>query len=185
MSKNILIAGVARAGKSSIAENLSKNTIYNHFPVDYIASSFYINFPECKINNRVVIDNGSINLSKFLSTVIAKMEKTQEKFIIDSAHIFPKDILPYLDREKWHIYFMGYPKIEAIEKLKNIRKYDPINSWTRNFNDERLLEIIQGIIATSEEIEKQCKQYNIEFIDTSANFKQTIENYTKKIKEKI
>lgn len=57
--KNIFIGGVARAGKSTIAEKLSKNSIYNHFPVDYIATSLHKNFPHCGINDRVIIDNGS------------------------------------------------------------------------------------------------------------------------------
>lgn len=43
--KNIFIGGVARSGKSTISERLSKNDLYHHFPVDYIATSFQHNFP--------------------------------------------------------------------------------------------------------------------------------------------
>ncbi len=181
--KNIFIGGVARAGKSTIAEKLSENNVYNHFPVDYIATSFNNHFPSCGINNRVIIDDGSINLSLFLSTIIDKIDKTNEKFIIDSAHVMPTDIIKYLDKEKWDIYFIGYPNALAEEKFNNLRKYDSKNSWTRHFNDEEMLEKIQGLIELSKKIEKQCRENNIRFIDTSENFCDTIEQVVKEIEK--
>lgn len=173
--KNIFIGGVARSGKSTIAERVSKNNIYNHFPVDYIAASFCRNFPNCGINDRVIIDNGSINLSLFLSTIIEKINKRDEKFIIDSAHVMPKDIIQYLDKDRWEVIFVGYPNILPEDKFNIIREFDEKTSWTRNFSDENMLGLIRGLIEKSKEIEKQCKEYNIKFIDTSKNFFETIE----------
>lgn len=179
--KNIFIGGVARAGKSTIAEKISENNIYNHFPVDYIATSFKKHFPECGINDRVIIDDGSINLSLFLSTVIEKIDKTNEKYIIDSAHVMPEDIITYLDKEKWDIYFVGYPNAIPEEKFNIIRKYDSETSWTRHFNDEQMLELTKGLIEISKKIEEQCREYNIRFIDTSTKFHDTIEQTVEEI----
>lgn len=173
--KNIFIGGAARAGKSTIAERISKNNIYNHFPVDYIATSFSRNFPHCGVNNKVIIDNGSTNLSLFLSTIIEKIDERDEKFVIDSAHVMPKDIVQYIDREKWEIFFVGYPNILLKNKFNNIRMFDGKKSWTRNFNDEEMLELTKELIELSKKIEKQCKEYNIKFIDTSNNFFESLE----------
>lgn len=186
MKKNILIAGVARAGKSTIAQKIASEAEYNHFPVDYIASSFRHNFAECGIHDNVIIDTcSSRKLSRFLSNIIKKMEKTEESFIIDSAHILPKDILPYLDKEKWQIYFMGYPNITPNEKLQQIRRYDGDKCWTKNFNDEKMIELIHGLIRISKEIEEDCKKNKIEFIDTSKNFEKVIVEKINEIKAKI
>ncbi len=174
--KNIFIGGVARAGKSTISEKICASSIYNHFPVDYIATSFKRNFPQCGINDQVIIDNGSVNLSLFLSTIIEKMNKTNERFVIDSAHVMPKDIIQYLNKEKWDIFFIGYPNILPEVKFNNIRKNDGKLCWTRHFNDEDMLELTKGLIEKSKEIEKQCKKYNIRFIDTSMNFSEAIEH---------
>lgn len=38
-----------------------------------------------------------------------------------------------------------------------------------------MLELTKGLIEKSKEIEKQCKKYNIRFIDTSMNFSEAIE----------
>lgn len=176
VKKNIFIGGVARAGKSTISEKICVNSIYNHFPVDYIATSFKRNFPQCGINDKVIIDNGSVNLSLFLSTVIEKMNKTNERFVIDSAHVMPKDIIQYLNREQWDIFFIGYPNILPEVKFNNIRENDSKLCWTRHFNDKDMLELTKGLIEKSKEIEKQCKKYNIRFIDTSTNFSKAIEH---------
>ena len=178
--KNIFIGGAARAGKSTIAEKISENNVYNHLPVDYIAKAFKVNFPECGINDGVIIDDGSIKLSLFLSTVIEEINRTNEKFIIDSAHVMPKDIIPYLDKEKWDIYFIGYPNSMAEEKFNIIRKCDSTTSWTRHFDDERMLELIKGLIEISKKIEEQCREYNINFNDI---IEQTVEEILKKNKD--
>lgn len=180
--KNIFIGGVARTGKSTIAEKISKDNIYNHIPVDYIATSFNQNFPNCKINNRVIIDDGSINLSLFLSTIIKQIEESNEKFVLDSAHVMPHDIIKYLDKEKWDIYFIGYPNIEPETKFNMIRKFDNERSWTRNFNDKDMLELVKGLIEVSKKIKKECEEYNICFIDTSKDFNKTIKTVIKDLK---
>lgn len=180
--KNIFIGGVARAGKSTIAERISKNNIYNHLPVDYIASSFKRNFPNCGINDKVIIDrDSSAKLSLFLSTVIEKINKRDEKFVVDSAHVMPKDIIKYLDKDKWEIYFIGYPNISIEDKFNNIRMFDSKTAWTRNYNDEEMLKFIEGLIETSKKIEQECREYNIKFVDTSENFFETIEKTVKEI----
>lgn len=74
-----------------------------------------------------------------------KINETDEKFIVDSAHVMPRDILPYIDKEKWKVYFVGYPNISVKTKFEQIRKYDAINSWTRNFSDEDMLKLVERI----------------------------------------
>jgi len=180
-NKNIFIGGAARSGKSTIAEKISNNSIYNHFPVDYIATSFNKNFPNCGINNRVVIDSGSVNLSLFLSTVIEKMDKSNERYVIDSAHIMPRDIIKYLDKEKWAMFFVGYPNITPEEKLVNIRNNDNITSWTRNFNDDEMLNLTKQLIEVSKKIKSECLKYNVKFIDTSYNFINTIDDFVNQL----
>lgn len=180
--KNIFIGGVARAGKSTIAERISENNIYNHLPVDYIASSFKRNFPNCGINDKVIIDSdSSAKLSLFLSAVIEKINKRDEKFVVDSAHIMPKDIIKYLDKDKWEIIFVGYPNISIEDKFDNIRMFDSKTAWTRNYNDEEMLKFIKGLIETSKKIERECREYNIKFVDTSENFFETIGEIVKEL----
>lgn len=174
--KNIFIAGVAKSGKSTIANRINRNNIYNHIPLDYFASSLKHNFPETKITSSVVIDrNSSKRLSLLLSRVIEIIDNTDELFIIDSAHILPKDIIKYLNKDKWDVYYVGYPSITKEEKIKIIRKFEKDTDWTFKKDDEELLKILEELIILSNEIEKDCNELNIKFIDTSNDFNKIID----------
>ena len=100
---------------------------------------------------------------------------TDEKFIIDCAHIYPHDIVNKLDLNKWKIIFVGYPNIDVDEKVKNIRKYD-INGWTTKKSDGELKVIINKLKEISNIIKQECDKYNFTFIDTSNNFEYVINN---------
>lgn len=178
--KNIFIAGVAKSGKSTVAKALIQDKKYNHIPMDYFASSLKHNFPETKITSNVIIDReSSKNLSKLLSRVIKIMDGTDEKFILDSAHILPQDISEYLDRDKWDIYYLGYPDVTAKEKLEIIRKYESENDWTYKRTDEEMLVILQKLIDLSKEIKSECERLNITFVDTGKDLNSVIEKLKK------
>lgn len=180
--KHIFIGGVAKSGKSTLAEKLCNSKEYNHIPLDYFTSSLKHNFPEIKITSNVVInEESSKNLSLLLSRVISIMNDKEEPFIIDSAHILPKHIIEYIDLNKWDIYFIGYPNITKEDKFNLLRKYDKETDWTRKRTDEELLDTLDKLINISKEIELQCKKYNIPFIDTSNDLIKDINNYITKI----
>ena len=170
--KNIFIAGAAKSGKSTIAEKLCSKGSYNHIPLDYFTASLKRNFPDIGIRSNVLIEGEtSPKLALLLSTVFNIIDDTEEKFIIDSAHIMPIDIVKYIDREKWDIIYVGYPNISAQDKFNLIRKLEHEASWTHRRNDEELFPMIEKLIENSKEIERQCKELNIRFIDTSGDIK--------------
>lgn len=173
--KNIFIGGVARSGKSTFSRKIKENNKeYNHIPIDYFSSSLKHNFKETGITCNAVIDkNSSKKLSLLLSRVIKIIDLTDEKFIIDSAHILPNDIIPYLDKDKWDIYYLGYTSITSKDKLKLIRKYDGKCDWTSDKSDEELLIMIEKLIDLSKEIKQDCIDNDITFIDTSFSFNDT------------
>ena len=166
--KNIFIGGTAKSGKSRLAVELCKKYNINHIPLDYFASSFKHIFPEIGITSNVVIDKtSSEKLSLFLSRIIEIIEsKDDEYFVIDSAHIYPSDIIKYLDKNKWDIYYLGYPNISEKEKIEEIRKYTK-GGWTNKKSEEELLSTFKDLINISKTIKKECENNNIKFIDTS------------------
>ncbi len=177
MTKHIFIAGVAKSGKSTFAEKICKNKKYNHIPLDYFASSLKHNFPETKITSNVVIqEESSSKLALLLSRVMNIMNDKDEPFIIDSAHILPKDIIKYIDKDKWDIYYFGYPNITPQDKFNILRKYDGEESWTRKRTDEELLDTLTKLVSLSKQIEQECIEHNLTFIDTSKDLINDIAN---------
>lgn len=185
MTKHIFIAGTAKSGKSTFAEKICANKKYNHIPLDYFTSSLKHNFKETKITSNVVIEEeSSANLALLLSRVMNIMNDNDEPFIIDSAHILPRDIIKYIDLDKWDIYYFGYPNTTPQDKFKLLRTYDKEESWTRKRTDQELLATLDKLISLSKQIEQECLKYNITFIDTSNDLPKNIEAaYTKYIKK--
>ena len=167
--KNVFIGWVAKSGKSRLAEYFCKeHSEYNHIPLDYFTSSFKHNLPEVGITSNPVIDrNSSKILSKYLSRVIWIMERMHDEyFILDSAHIMPNDILPYMDKEKWDIYFLGYSNITAEDKYEELKRNNKLG-WTLKRTYEENIDIFDHLIEISKEMEKECIENNINYIDTS------------------
>ena len=173
--KNIFIAGAAKSGKSTIAEKICSKGSYNHIPLDYFTASLKRNFPDVGIRSNVLIEGEtSPKLAKLLSTVFNIIDDTEEKFIFDSAHIMPNDIVKYIDRDKWDIIYIGYPNVTVQDKFNLIRKLEHEFSWTHRRTDEELFPMIERLIEISKEIEKQCKELNITFIDTSGDINEVL-----------
>jgi hypothetical protein len=108
------------------------------------------------------------------------MNDKDEPFIIDSAHILPKDIIKYIDKDKWDIYYFGYPNITPQDKFDVLRKYDGNESWTRKRTDSELLDTLNKLVELSKQIQEECTTYNLTFIDTSNDLIKDIEKAYKK-----
>lgn len=107
--RNVFIVGAARTEKSTLSKKLQQKGDYNHIPLDYFITSLKHNFKETKISSKVVIDKeNSKKLALLLSRVIKIIDSKDEKFMIDSVHISPQDIIQYLDKDKCEIYYLGY-----------------------------------------------------------------------------
>lgn len=175
--KNIFIGGVARSGKGTLAKLIKENCPqYNHISLDYFTASLKENFPETGIKTSVIIGNSSQKLALLLSKTMEIMNDKQEKFIIDSAHIMPHDILKYINRDKWDIVFLGYPNTTAEEKIKVILEKDAETDWTRKKTYDELYHRINALVDISKKIELQCKEQGIKFVDTSEDFDLKIKN---------
>ena len=133
------------------------------------------NYPEWGVKSDVIINDTSKILCTLFKTITDIINDTDEKFIIDCAHIYPHDIVNKLDLNKWKIIFVGYPNIDVDEKVKNIRKYD-INGWTTKKSNDELKAIINKLKDISNIIKQECDKYNFTFIDTSNNFEYVINN---------
>ena len=179
--KNIFIGGVARSGKGTLAQLIRQYAPqYNHISLDYFTASLKENFPETGIQTSVIIGPSSPKLALLLSKTMQIMDTKEEKFIIDSAHIMPHDILKYIDRDKWDVYFLGYPNTTTQEKIKIVLEKDDKDDWTRKKTAQELEYRIENLVRISKDIEKECEEFGITFIDTSTNFDDKI----KKIAER-
>lgn len=187
--KQIIIAGVARAGKSTVCNELSKRENYQHIEADTITFAFQNSFPETGISHTDFwgLKETSKPFSKFLSAWIKEIQKSgtcnklDYKIAIDLYHILPEDFVSYFPKENCEIYFLGYPNISAEEKIKQIRCFDTEDDWTTKQSDESLRKRIETYIEISKYLQNECQKYGLPFIDVSHNREKVLEDLVNKI----
>ena len=162
---HIIIAGTARAGKTTISLML-KEYGYVHYKMDSIKRGI------CEAYN-IKYDNWD-KVSPIMATIINRMIKDNEtdtnykleNYLFDIPFLYPKDI-KLIDTSDTLVIFLGYAKLTPKESFDKIRKYDKENYWTYNITDDKLMSWCQDNIEFSKYLESDCKKYKIKYFDTS------------------
>ncbi len=73
--------------------------------------------------------------------------------------------------------FLGYPRVDVTRKLPEIRRaaVDDPYCWLHKFSDREMLGYIEHFKKLSTEIQRNCKQYNLSFVDTSENWPESMQ----------
>lgn len=159
-------------GKTTICNGISKKINYNHIPLDSIVRGFQNNFPEIGITHNDTIINVSKKLAPFINSMI---EDPEQPLLLDTYHLVPEDYIKFINTDKCDIFFVGYPNISPQEKLKEMRTFDK-REENRILTDSELLENLKKKIDESIYMERECKKYNLPFINTSYERDKVINN---------
>jgi broad-specificity NMP kinase len=170
----IIIAGIPRSGKSTVAKTISEAHNYSYIPFDSFVSTFNKLYPNLGITHYDNYKVVSKRVAPFLKELIKHINYEDISVVIDIYQLTPDDVRKYeLDKISKIIYF-GYTEISLEDKYNFIRKYSRSSDWTESLSEEELKAIIQEYIDESIEVKKKCEEYNIPFIDTGKDFKKTI-----------
>lgn len=167
-NKNIIILGAARSGKSTLTSMICEKYNYSIISIDSFVSALKDTFPELGITHSNTETKFKI-LPQFVFSYMKKIinEYPNEKFILEGWHVYPKDVKKLFKNLDVKIVCLGYTKISCDDALKKIRESENQNSYTKQMSDERVRKLISDHIEYSKILEKQCKENNIKFYDTS------------------
>lgn len=180
--KNIIIGGVARAGKTILAQKISQKHGYSHIPTDAIVGAFEI-FPEHGIlHDGVPYLDICRNFEDFARCYIINMDYLNIPYILDSYHILPETVAKHGWNETHEVVYLGFPNITVDEKFEHIRNYKNCNDWTDKVSDDALRVDIANLIERSRFLQSECNKYDITFYDTGKDFEQTQKLVLKNLK---
>lgn len=198
--KSLIILGVPRAGKSTLATNIAKKLSETGNALSLINADAIMGgltaerggynlyklllrplrhiFPKMRAQSKRQLRQNFVN---FIGRFLAETAQTSV-VVFEGAYIAPEQAVTMFDRNKFKIVVVGYPNISIEDKCANIRKYDQKTS-TNSLNDQDLRKRIHYLIELSKDYQKQCQKHKIHFIDTSYDWKGEIENFTNNICE--
>lgn len=168
--KNIIIIGVPRAGKSTLANMIYDKYKYQIIRMDSVRDAFKKVFPELNINPHTAINNERFQsyMKKLLKNNIYESRELYG-FVVEGCDMTAKMCKDLYGDSNNLIYALGRCRETAEEMRETILKYDTKYDWTFDMPKEELLEYCQKQITKSKELKEDCEKNDIKFYDTSFN----------------
>ncbi|MFW5785760.1 MAG: hypothetical protein ACOCYC_00830 [bacterium] len=178
---SILIAGVPRSGKSTIARKVAEATGATYFPVDALVSTLGSLYPELGITHFTDDPGGvSTHLAPVLVELQGHLHYERMAVVLDAYQCFPNDLVAALKHRHlpppnagdapFGVAYVGYPHADVKSKSEEIRTHARADDWSQSLDDAALEKLVERYIRESREISAQCVELGWSFTDTSADF---------------
>lgn len=176
--KNIIILGVARSGKTTLARMIKQRySNYNIIDGDCIRTTFEKVIPEAHINH--INGNGMIEkFPEFCSKLFEYQIKEHENhfnYIFESCDISPIQLKKYFNIENTIVLFLEYPNLTIEETIANYKRYAEENDYMIKKTNEEITNRAIMWTQKRKELREECLKYKIKFIDVSYNRNNTFE----------
>ena len=175
VKNNIIIAGVPRAGKSTVSHMLSKEFGYQHVSMDSIIAGFEKCFPEtgvstyCGLSSMDTLKLISSKMTPFVRAMLdsAEYDEFEPGMVLDMYQLLPEDYEKYLRDANCEIVYLLTSDVTPQERFEIQKKYDTPKDYTFYKSDEELIEGAHYIVEQSILMKKQCEKYGLTYYETA------------------
>ena len=187
MKNNIIIAGVPRAGKSTVSHLLSKEFGYQHVSMDSIIAGFEKCFPEtgvstyCGLSSMDTLKLISGKMAPFVRAMLGSGEydEFEPGMVLDMYQLLPEDYDKYLRDANCEIVYLLTSDITPKERFEIQKKYDTPKDYTFYKSDEELIEGAHYIVEQSILMKEQCEKYGLRYYETAHDREEVIKRLIK------
>lgn len=180
MKNNMIIAGVSRAGKSTISHQLAKQYGYQHISMDSIIAGFEKCFPETGVNTYAGLSSMdtlhliSGKIAPFVRAMLDSGEYDEFKpgMVLDIYQLLPKDYMKYIHGANCEIAYFITSDVTPEERFAIQKRYDTEKDYTFYKPDEELREGAMYIVEQSIYIKEQCQKYGLPYFETARDREQ-------------
>ena len=173
-----LLGGAARSGKTIIARRFLAEKGIPFFSLDFLAHGLARTYPQLQIDlnsDDVSVGESLWPLAKLISTMMILEE---HEYLLEGALIQPKHAqeirLEFPTRVR--ACFVGFADAEIGTKFQQVKRYGGgPDDWMAEFNDKTVLEELSRLKTTSNALREACKQYQLQYFETSAEFEQSVQ----------
>ena len=185
MKNNIIIAGVPRAGKSTVSHLLSKQFGYQHISMDSIIAGFEKCFPETGVNTyqglssletlRVI----SGKMAPFVRAMLdsSEYDEFEPGMVLDMYQLLPEDYDKYIRGANCEIAYFITSDVSPEERFLIQKKYDTEKDYSFYKSDEELREGAECIVEQSIIMRKQCEQLGLKYYETATEREKNIQRF--------
>jgi len=205
--KNIIIAGSARAGKSTLAKRISEELNYSVINVDTVVASFQEAYPQLDIRFNWNRKKCSANLAPFLGHYLGVLSSSHYSGEVSPCHGAVKGFKYVLEGTYLDFEILSHTlKMYGIEGLKNnflliglvqtqktvdeyvrdLRKYDKESDWTFQLSDDDLRGYVEEeAIPSNLSDSERLPEWGFTVYDTSWEREKVLDDIINGIKLKL
>lgn len=177
MKKYIIIAGVPRAGKSTVSQRIAKQMGYQHISMDSILAGIEKVFPETQIDTDADVELQknlefiSSKVAPFIKAMMDSGEYDECDFgvVIDVYQLLPKDYVQFIKNDKCEIYYFLSSDVTPEERFQILKTFDTQKDYTYYHSDAENKKDCEDIVNISHFIKEQCVLYDLPYFETSHN----------------
>lgn len=185
MTKHIIIAGVPRAGKSTISQRIAKEFGYQHISMDSIIAGFEKAFPQVEIDTGADVDvkenvqSISSKIALFLRAMMdsGEYDECDYGMVIDVFQLLPEDYRKYIDPSVCEIYYFITSDVAAEERYKLLKQYDTPKDYTYYKPEEENRRNCAEIVEVSKFYKEQCEKYQLPYFETALERERVLEEF--------
>lgn len=190
MKNNIIIAGVPRAGKSTMSHLLSTTFGYQHISMDSINAGFERVFPELGINTYAdmpsleILQNISRKIAPFIQAMMdsGEYDEFEPGMVLDVYQLLPEDYMKYLYGSNCEIYYFINSDVTPEERFAIQKTYDTEKDYSFYESDDELRKRCAASVEESKLIKDQCIKYGLPFYETARNRDEVFMQFIQSIK---
>lgn len=177
MKNNIIIAGVPRAGKSTISRILSQQFGYQHISMDTIIAGFEKCFPETGVNTYQGLSSMdtlrciSGKMAPFVRAMLdsSEYDEGQPGMVLDMYQLLPEDYDKYIRDSNCEIVYLITSDVTPEERFEIQKRFDTEKDYTFYKTDEELREGAIYIVEQSVLMKNQCEKLGLPYFETARN----------------
>lgn len=186
---NVIIAGVPRAGKSTMSNMLSKKFGFHHVSMDAIIAGFETVFPELgikwwpssddKSENMKRLYNSSEKVALFIKAMLESEEydEFEPGMVVDAYQLLPEHYVKYLNGKNCDIAYFLTSDVTPEERFSIHRTYDTEKDYSFRFSDDEMFSHCTFVIERSRFLKEQCIKYGLPYYETAKNRATIFEQY--------
>ena len=180
MKNNIIVAGVPRAGKSTVSHLLATKYGYQHVSMDSIIAGFEKCFPEtgvstyCGLSSMDTLHIISGKMAPFVRAMLESGEYDEHEpgMVLDMYQLLPEDYDKYIRGANCDIVYFITSDVTPEERFQIQKKYDTEKDYTFYKPDEELREGAEYIVEQSILMKAQCEKLGLPYYETARDREQ-------------
>jgi len=196
LMKNILIWGVPRSGKSTLAYMIRNEFGHSVIALDAIKSVYDVVRPEDKISAR---ETTNYDEAKMMAKMVIRLIQclswgnARGEFHVYEGVSFDMDtILPSLPKERFPVSLddfiiicLGYAEISPEDKVEEITRFETTSDWSYSEGMESKLEHFRAYCDESKFVKETAERLGLKYFDVSFNRDNVLEEIMQFIRQKI